>query len=368
MVSARPAVAGGEDGFFREYAVGWHSGWDVRNASENWRTFCKVYSDAYYRWLAPALAGSWVRYPLGFVWSFTMRWWSMLWPHEFGHWMRTEGAGGEFRFVRFAFPGIIGRLTLPHSATAEDHLLALIGGFEANHLTAMMVREEFHRRDGLWNDELGLAFGHRIMVPLYALVFAPQDPGRAATWTNAGGDPTTFAKLVWERKGWPLLGADGGPDRRLVRFYNGMVAASLLWTLLDPGFYEEVSAFFGDELKGRRPWGVDVGGVRWSYATLFNTSVLGPELVVGPSCEGGWKDVRRPYALWLAVPECRWRRLGLRSSGGPWRRGGCASGFLGPGDLRHGADGPCGGGVDVRGSVGGEGGVWLQGGGVCVGP
>lgn len=58
----------------------------------------------------------------------------------------------------------------------EHHALALIGSFEANHLSVREIHYDFFRRDGLYNDEYGMAFGHRILYPMYHHLFAYQNP------------------------------------------------------------------------------------------------------------------------------------------------------------------------------------------------
>jgi len=97
----------------------------------------------------------------------------MLWPHEFGHMLRTNQVGGKFSFVKFQFPGVLGKLELPNEATPEHHTLALIGGFEANYLITRDIQLDFFRYSGLYNDELGIAFGNRIMYALYTYAFFP---------------------------------------------------------------------------------------------------------------------------------------------------------------------------------------------------
>ncbi|MEO0156351.1 MAG: hypothetical protein ABIL07_04485, partial [candidate division WOR-3 bacterium] len=56
---------------------------------------------------------------LGFVWRFTTTWITMSLPHEFGHYLRTKQAGGDFGIEKITFPMIYGRLKLPDTATPE---------------------------------------------------------------------------------------------------------------------------------------------------------------------------------------------------------------------------------------------------------
>ncbi len=170
------------DPFHREYTLIYALKYDVLNSSENFRTGLKLFSDAYYRGLAPKINNKTLRIITGIAWSFVGKWSSMLWPHEFGHMLRTNQVGGKFSFVKLQFPGVLGKLELPADATPDHHILSLIGGFEANYLIARDIQYDFFRYDGLYNDEYGVAFGNRIMYPLYTYVFAHQSPKDPETW------------------------------------------------------------------------------------------------------------------------------------------------------------------------------------------
>jgi hypothetical protein len=268
----------GSRNFHREYTFIYGLNNDVLNSSENIKTGLKIYSDIYYRLLAPTIKNKTIRGGTGFVWSFVGKWSSILWPHEFGHMLRTKQQGGQFSFVKLQFPGVIGNLQMPENATTEQHTLALVGGFEANYLSARDIQFDFFRCNGLYNDELGMAFGSRIMYPLYAYVFSRQNPKDPETWNFEGGDPVNFAKLVWENGNRDVFNSDGSVNNKLVNFYNNAGLISILWNLMDINFYKQVGAFFGNELKGNRPYFVEGENLEWSYGTLFNTSVLGAEL------------------------------------------------------------------------------------------
>lgn len=264
--------------YYRDYVAIYGLKNDVLNSSENFRTGLKLFSDAYFRGLAPRIKNKTVRNTSGFVWSFLVKWSSMLWPHEFGHMLRTNQAGGKFSFEKFAFPGLIGKLELPDNATPEDHTLALIGGFEANYITARDVQLDFYKNNGMYNDELGMAFGHRIMYPLYTFAFAYQDPKNPQTWIESGGDPVNFTKLVWEMGNKEVIDTDGNVNDGLVKFYNNAAILSVIWNLIDLNLYKQAGAFFGNELEGKKPMFIGNNTFSWSYGTLFNTSVLGAEL------------------------------------------------------------------------------------------
>ncbi|MCX7998122.1 MAG: hypothetical protein N3A69_04105 [Leptospiraceae bacterium] len=280
--------------FYRDYTFLFGFNYDVLNVSENSRTLLKMYSDAYYRGFEKKLENSNIKEVVGFTWTFVGKWLTFLLPHELGHGLRTEQVGGGFRAVKFAAPGIVGDLRLPKTASSEDHTLALIGGFEANYLTTRDVQMDFYRYNGLYNDEYGMAFAHRIMYPLYAFLFSPQNPNDPQTWIRAGGDPVNFTKLVWERGSrkvfikeneflWEFLNQHGIYQKekvnpKLIQFYNQTAIASIFWNLIDWNLYRQADSFFGEQMEGKRPKFFEISEFKWSYATLFNTSTLRAEL------------------------------------------------------------------------------------------
>ena len=264
--------------YCRDYSLGYGIRYDVLNVSENFRTGLKLFSDIYYRGLAPDIKNKTLRNIMGFTWSFLGKWSSILWPHEFGHMIRTSQVGGRFSFVRLQFPGIIGKLEMPNNATFEDKTLAIIGGFEANYLMVRDVQFDYHQYNGLYNDELGIAFGNRIMYAFYTYVFSFQNPKEPETWNLEGGDPVNFTKLVWQNAGKEVFNPDSSINEGLLRFYNNAGLLSILWNLIDINLYQQAGAFFGEELKGKRPYFVGNEKFSWAYGTFFNASVLGAEL------------------------------------------------------------------------------------------
>jgi len=264
--------------YHRDYSLGYGIRYDVLNSTENLRTGLKLYSDVYYRVLSPNIKNKTLRNITAFTWSFIGKWSSILWPHEFGHKLRTSQVGGHFSFVKFQPPGVIGKLEMPINATFEDKTLAVIGGFEANYLIARDIQYDYHRYNGLYNDELGIAFGNRIMYALYTYAFAYQNPKNTETWNLEGGDPVNFTKLVWQNSDKKVFNPDGSVNNELIKFYNSAGLLSILWNLIDINLYQQAGAFFGNELGGKNPYLIGNTKFSWSYGTFFNTSSLGAEL------------------------------------------------------------------------------------------
>ncbi|MEO0124031.1 MAG: hypothetical protein ABIL69_08540 [candidate division WOR-3 bacterium] len=265
--------------FHRDYQVLFATNYNLLNSTENSRTAVKFLNDIYFRTLKPKIRNSILKNSLGFVWRFTTTWITMSLPHEFGHYLRTKQAGGDFGIEKITFPMIYGRLKLPDTATPEDHTLALIGGFEANFITARDVQNDFFQYGSLYNEELAISFAHRIMYNLYAFLFTPVNPEDPGSWKEVIGDPITFTKLVWEFGGRSVFLQDSTINRELVDFYKKSIYSSLLWNLFDMNFYREASSFFGDELGGKKAkYLIGNEDKGWAYGTFFNTSVLGAEL------------------------------------------------------------------------------------------
>ncbi len=282
-------------GFYRDFTAIYAVNDDLLNASENVRSSLKILNDAYQIGLKPRIRSPFLRNATEITWNTLLKWSTLLWPHEFGHLLRTHQHGGRFVFQQFRFPGIVSTLELPPGAPTEHHLLALIGGFEANALSARNIQLDFYRHGGLYNDEFGMAFGHRILYPLYAYAFAAQNPKDPQTWIRQKGDPVNFAHLTWQMGNRAVFNADSTVNLELVRFYQQASLLSVIWNLLDWNFYRQAAAFFGNQVAGKRPVYLGSEKSAWFYSTLFNTSVLGAELYF-------WNYIKhknRLYALYV---------------------------------------------------------------------
>lgn len=271
--------------FYREYPLVFTGNYGLDNAVTNSRTAVKLLFDAYYRGIGPLIGNQTVRNIGGFLWSFATTWSSTMWPHEFGHFLRTRQFGGDFRIVKVTFPIAFGEVSLPEDSTPEQELLFIIGGLETNFMIARDIQLDYYRYKGLYNDELFTAFFHRIMYPAYTFLFVPLNPYKTETWRDEQGnligygDAACFTQMVWQRGGNSVILEDDTVAPGLSAFYMQAAIASLLWNLADFHLYQQAAAVARGELNGRSPrylLGDEYRG--WSYGTLFNASVLGAEL------------------------------------------------------------------------------------------
>ena len=267
------------DEFPRYYELLIAPNYDLHNSALNGLTVFKGALDIYdfgLRKKLPKKLGN----VLGGIWSFSVTYLSMIWQHEFGHSLRASQSGGYFKIHNFALPFPHTTMHLPENADYEISALAVTGGFEVNYLSAQKIQNDFYEYNGAYNDELSLAFAHRIMYMIYASLIIPRNPELPETWIHTGGDPVHFVKPVWQMySNDPIISEDSIVDKGIVKFYNQSALFATFWNLADPAFYKQVAALFGDTKQGKRPWfifGNETKG--WSYGTMFNTSPLGYEL------------------------------------------------------------------------------------------
>jgi hypothetical protein len=264
---------------YRDYQLIIAPDHDLYNASVNSRTAGKFLHDVFSKGIGPKIKNNTLKNISEGIWSFTSIYTSMIWAHEFGHMLRAKQVGGNFTIERLSFPIIFGHMDLPPNHSLEDNALSVAGGFEVNYLTVRDIQLDLFRHNSLYNDELSLAFAHRLLYPIYFTVIAPVDPERPNTWNNTMGDPVHWIKPVWERSGNEIFQSDGSVNPELVSFYKRSALASVLWNLVDMNFYSEAVAAFSsiEEAKEAKYLiGDEVNG--WGYGTNFNTSVLGAEL------------------------------------------------------------------------------------------
>lgn len=264
---------------YRDYQLIIAPDYDLYNASVNSRTAGKLLHDAFSKGIAPKIKNDRLRNISEGIWSFASIYTSMIWAHEFGHMLRARQVGGNFRIDRLSFPVIFGQMELPTNHSLEDNALSVAGGFEVNYLTVRDIQLDLFRHNSLYNDELSLAFAHRLLYPIYFSMIAPVDPEQPNTWINTMGDPVHWIKPVWERSGNDVFEPDGSVNPALVSFYKQSALASVLWNLADLNFYRGAVAAFSTIAEAKEAkYLIGDKNNGWGYGTFFNTSVLGAEL------------------------------------------------------------------------------------------
>ena len=265
--------------YHRYYEIGIAPSYDLHNVSRNGLTTFKVMQDVYSKGIQPKLPEK-LGNMLGGVWSFSFTYLSMIWPHEFGHSMRAHQVGGHFNIHNIALPIPYTTMDLPDDVSFQSRALSVIGGFEINYLSSRSIQDDFYEYNGLYNDELGLAFVHKMMYPIYVSLIVPQNPEKADTWIKTAGDPVHYIMPVWQSySNDEVFLSDGTVHPGLVDFYGQSALLATFFNLLDPAFYKQASAAFGKPTDGKRPWYL-IGNEHtgWSYGTMFNTSILGYEV------------------------------------------------------------------------------------------
>jgi len=265
--------------FHRHYDIGIAPNFDLHNLSRNSLTTFKVSQDAFnvgVRQKLPKKLGN----VLTGVWSFSMTYLHMIWPHEFGHSMRARQIGGQFHIHNSALPFPYTTMELPDNASYIDRALSVTGGFEVNYLTSSSIRRDFYEYNGLYNDELALSFANNMMFIVYTNLVVGRNPKDPDTWVNTAGDPVHIVHPVWqEYSNNEVIMPDSIVNPGLVKFYNQSWLFGALWQLADPYFYKQTVGAFSESLKGKRPW-YWVGDYEkgWTTGTSFNMSPLGYEL------------------------------------------------------------------------------------------
>jgi len=261
------------------YEFGVYSQYDLRNSSVNAISTQRLLHELNRSKLSPKMEGK-----LGAVTTelltFSTTFLTMLWSHEFGHSLRAQQVGGEFRIHNVALPIPHTTMHLPDSISLVDEALSVTAGFEVNYLNVRSIQSDFMLNNGASNEDLGFAFANRIMYPLYTSVIVPIDPEDSENWINTAGDPVHTTLPVFKNySNDAVILEDGSVNPDLVKYYKEAVMLSTLFNFLDPQFYQELGASFGKMTKARQPTfiiGDHSNG--WTYGTLFNVSPLGYEL------------------------------------------------------------------------------------------
>ena len=269
-----------DSSWVRKYQFGIYNQYDLRNSSENAVSINRAVNDGFRRGIKPLMGPKLGNVTYG-VFNFATTFMSIVWSHEFGHSLRAAQVGGEFRIHNASIPIPYTTMHLPEDITLSNEALAVTGGFEVNYLTVRALQREFIAQNGIYNEDLGLSFAHRIMYPLYTSLIVPIDPNDPEVWKNTPGDPANCALLTFENysNNQVFVGADSTVNPDLVKFYQQSAILGTFFNLLDPQFYREVGGSFGNASKTRRP--IFLLGdyyTGWTYGTLFNVSPLGYEL------------------------------------------------------------------------------------------
>ena len=262
-----------------QYQFGFYNQYDLRNSSVNAVSAQRLIQDIYKENIGPRMEGKWSNITSE-VFSFTLTYLAMLWSHELGHSLRARQVGGHFKIHDIGLPIPYTTMHLPDSVNLVDEALSVTAGFEVNYLNVRNIQRDFILQDGLTNEDLGFAFANRLMYPLYASLIVPINPEERHVWINTAGDPVHATLPVFKNySNGQVFMADSTVNPELVDYYQHAAMLASLFNLLDPQFYHEVGASFGDKSKNRKPTFL-IGDYQngWTYGTLFNVSPLGYEL------------------------------------------------------------------------------------------
>ena len=263
----------------RDYHIGMYNNLDLRNSSYNAITVHSFVNDFYRKEIKSKMNKTLGNVSYG-VFNFMSTYLSLIWSHEFGHSLRAKQVDGHFKIHDFGLPIPYTTMHLPSDINLIDESLSVTGGFEVNYLSVQNIQRKFIARNGLYNEDLGFSFANRIMYPLYTSVIVPVNPKEKDVWINTAGDPVHFILPVFKNySNHQVFLPDSTVNPDLVKFYNHSVMFASFINLLDPHFYKEVGASFGNMDKIRKPKFL-IGNYQtgWTYGTMFNASPLGYEL------------------------------------------------------------------------------------------
>lgn len=263
----------------KSYDFGIYNHYDLRNSSQNVISTYRVLNDG-----IDSLVISKMNPKIGnianAVSNFALNYLAMIWSHELGHSLKAREVGGKFNIHNFGLPIPYTTVDLPEDIALINEAAFVTAGFEVNYLNTRKLQAQFIKQNGLWNEDLSLAFANRLMYPIYTSLVVPIDPEDTTAWNNPGGDPMYYTLLVFRNySNEKVFMPDGEVNPELVKFYNQSNIFGSFFQLLDPQFYREVGAALGKGSKTRRPiFLLGDHNTGWTYGTLFNTSPLGYEL------------------------------------------------------------------------------------------
>jgi len=263
----------------RNYQFGIYNKYDLRNSSTNAISTHRILNDVFRKELKPLMNEKLGNISYG-LFNFASTYLTMLWSHEFGHSLRAKQVGGEFRIHDLSLPIPYTTMHLPSDVSLIDEALSVTAGFEVNYLNIRKIHEEFIANNGTYNEDLGFSFANRLMYPIYTSLIVPIDPKDRDVWIDTAGDPVHYILPVFKNySDNNVFLPNGTVNPELVDFYNQSAIFASFIHFLDPQFYRELGANFGDGNKTRRPIFL-IGNYEngWTYSTLFNVSPLGYEL------------------------------------------------------------------------------------------
>ncbi|MDH5756813.1 MAG: hypothetical protein OEZ55_09115 [Nitrospinota bacterium] len=267
----------------RRYRFALSSQPEVEMSSINGVTLNNLAQDIYLNHLGPTLGEGTGEKITAATWSVFWTYMLVIWPHEMGHWLRSQQIEGDFVFHNYALPFPHTTFEKTDKTTIEDEIFLSIGGFEVNSIIARDTELAYYTEGKAYSDELVLGFIHQVFYPMYALTIFPADPEKPETWIDTRGDPVQFILLAFRRyTGREPIREDGSVDPELVDLYKEAAALSVVMPLLNPMLYRSAKAFAhnmrinpvveGDDiLLGDKELG-------WTYGTQFRPSALGYEL------------------------------------------------------------------------------------------
>ena len=263
----------------RTYDFGVYNQYDLRNSSTNMISTYRLLHDGFEKGVSSKMNPKLGKISQG-IFDFASIFLTMVWSHEFGHSLRARQVGGKFNIHNFGVPIPYTTADLPESISLVDETIFVTAGFEVNSINVRSLQSQFIRQNGLWNSDLSFSFANRIMYTIYTSIIVPIDPKDKEVWIHTAGDPVHYILPTFKNySNDNVFVQDSAVNPELVSLYNQANIFGAFFQLLDPQFYREVGAAFGNTSKIRRPLFL-IGDYEngWTYGTLFNASPLGYEL------------------------------------------------------------------------------------------
>jgi hypothetical protein len=263
----------------RDYQFGIYNNYDLRNSSSNAISVHALASDLFRKGVVSKMGPKLGKVSYG-VFNFASTFLTLIWSHEFGHSLRAKQVDGYFKIHNFGVPIPYTTMHLPSDISITDEALSVTGGFEVNSLSVQNIQRKFIARNGLYNEDLAFSFANRLFYPLYTTIIVPINPNEKNVWIETAGDPVHIILPVFKNySNNQVFMEDSTVNPALVKLYGQAALFATFFNLLDPQFYREVGASFGNMDKLRTPiFLIGDHKTGWTYGTMFNVSPLGYEL------------------------------------------------------------------------------------------